>query len=105
MRVKILPKVITICVPFFLNKIYPPQKMQEPGILPWNQMHDVCNTWCFYDIRFKSTVITSLCADFVYHLGTDGGAACEANGKASSDWFDSVNILSNINVFLFYSFI
>lgn len=79
--------------------------MQEPGILPWNQMHDVCNTWCFYDIRFKSTVITSLCADFVYHLGTDGGAACEANGKASSDWFDSVNILSYINVFLFYSFI
>lgn len=54
-------------------------------------------------------MITSLCADFVYHLGTDGGAACEANGKASSDWFDSVNILSNIlhllNVFLFYSFI
>lgn len=50
-------------------------------------------------------MITSLCADFVYHLGTDGGAAREANGKASSDWFDSVNILSYINVFLFYSFI
>lgn len=90
MRLKKTTKIITICVPFFLNKIYP-QKMQQPGILPWNQMHDVCNTWCFYDIRFKSTAITSLCADFVYHLGTDGGAACEANGKASCDWFDFVN--------------
>lgn len=58
----------------------------------------------FLGFKIQINSVTSFYADFDYHLGTDGGAAYEANGKGSCDCFDLLIIkITRLHCYLFHS--
>lgn len=58
----------------------------------------------FLWFKIQINSVASFYADFDYHLGTDGGAAYEANGKGSCDCFDLLIIkISWLHCYLFHS--